>query len=309
MAGNLQPLDQQFSIVDAQGRPTLYFIQWAQQRQIDIGDGLTAVQAQQLIDDWAAARHVNTSTGLAGGGSLAADLTLKLADTAVVPGSYTNANITVDQQGRLTSAANGGGGGGTTPTVRATNILGFNSNTATIALPAGTIAGDVVFLFASSGWNVGNVAGWTVFDNQTGSNTNGAILAKVMTAADITAGSVTVAFGGSYYGIIALVTIIGTTMSGVRGLTAVRSSSGVTTLTFPSSVPFLSTDLILVYVSNRGNSTNTMTNTTVKQTNSQVDASGMIGVFSGTLAKLGFSETANFTATGSGYYVAVVGLR
>jgi len=124
---------------------------------------------------------VLTGSGIVGG-PITTSGTVSLANSGVVPGSYTNTNITVDTFGRITAASNGSAGGGITGVLAGAGLSGGGTSGTVTLTNTGVLS-----LIAGSGITLSGTTGDIIVSSLTGSGT----VTQVNTGVGLTGGPIT----------------------------------------------------------------------------------------------------------------------
>lgn len=179
-----------------------------------------------------------------------------------------------------------------------------NVAAANLALPAGSLAGELCILFIAHGWEVTSVpSGWQTLNISNGPNVNGAVYVKTLEAADITAGSIAVTFAGAYYGILAAATL--TNGAAIRASAFGRNSTGATSRTITTASAASVGDYALYFAMGRANQTVNTADGAALRTHSGANASGVLR--GGLLAAAGVEgATFTFSSTPTGDFEAIV---
>lgn len=162
---------------------------------------------------------------------------------------------------------------GTPPTIRGSAIQNGNANAYTVTFPGGAAAGDLAVLFIHHGWNTSSTpSGWSVLSSNPGTNVNGYVYYKTLSSGDISTGSVTINFAGTFEGEAVLILFTNGTWSDIRLIDALQTA--VNTGSASSRVGYVGPGMsVLTYAGMRANGSVTVTYGTSQQNHSGTNSS------------------------------------
>lgn len=184
-------------------------------------------------------------------------------------------------------AAPSGGSATACPAIRSSNLVKYASGASySHPLPTGAAAGDFCVILHSGGFPIATItspakAAWDTYQH-TASNWGGTVFTRVLTASDITAGSVTVTPSGSFDAVCGAVCFTGEAKlrfpfaeQGTR-VAAIHSPGAGATSSTQETAYASADDCIITFLSNRGSSTNTSDHGTQLQTTTNANGSGAL---------------------------------
>jgi hypothetical protein len=188
--------------------------------------------------------------------------------------------------------------------IRGTGIQASVSASYTVPWPSGTITGDTAVIFIGQAWPMNPPSGWTVNSNLTGGWWDGGVISKVLTAADITAGSVTITFAGTAFsGVIAILTTVGSCKV-TQTVASQTPSPGSASVTLNTTATFPTDNLVCYFGSNRAVDTVTVNRGTLRRSaTDSVNGSGALYTETGITTS---TAVFNYPIHGDGNYQAIV---
>jgi hypothetical protein len=191
--------------------------------------------------------------------------------------------------------------------VRASSSVWINNtNTVTLALPTGTAAGDTLLALCGHGYQMNGAP--TGFDTSSQTNigfyNGGTYLRMPVTAADVTAGNVTITFTGSYYGHLVLIAFTGT-LTGVSAKVFGSSTGGAATRVLTTSAAPATNEYAVYFGAGRCNGAITSSAGTLIASDAQNQSSFVVAgeVLASGGAK---SSTFSYSVIPTGEYQAII---
>lgn len=167
---------------------------------------------------------------------------------------------------------------GIAPTLRGTESAQISSSSVAIPLPAGTVEGDLALVAVVHGYGPNTPAGWTsLYNSGNASGVDGGCFFKVLDAADIASGTVTVTFTNGDTGRAVIVTYENGASLNLDLIFSSRSTGS------PASVPFtyagLASNSYFIFGGHWGNGEVTFAVASSAESDFSADRSAALGLY------------------------------